>query len=407
MNTIISLMLDKRRVKKDGKFPIIFRLNHNRKTTSISTGFSILEIYWDEGKKEVKSNYKEVESVRLLNHLLLKEKAKASNIINKLYDKGELQYLSLNQVKRNLIRKTNFDSFLEYGYHLVDELKYVRRFGTARSYECTLKIMKTFANEKDIKFNEINYDFLKKFEKFHLTKEGNSTNGLAAYTRTIRAIFNKGIKDGAIDKDAYPFSEYKIRTTPTKKRAINISYVKNIMELNLPVEHELFHARNYFLISYLLYGMPFMDMAFLKINNIINGRIAYQRKKTSKNYDIKISETLSKILGFYLKDKTKLEFIFPIIKRNTSEQQYKDVIRKRKIYNKKLKKIADLCGIEQRLTSYVSRHSFATHAMSHDIPLQAISAMLGHSNLNTTQIYLKSLPNGILDEYNERLSIAL
>jgi len=407
MNTIISLMLDKRRVKKDGKFPIIFRLNHNRKTTSISTGFSILEVYWDEGKKEVKSNYNEVESVRLLNHLLLKEKAKASDIINKLYDKGELQYLSLNQVKQNLIRKTNFDSFLEYGYHLVDELKYVHRFGTAISYEGTLRIMKTFANEKDIKFNEVNYDFLKKFEKYHLAKEGNSTNGLAAYTRTIRAIFNKGIKDGAIDKDAYPFSEYKIRTTPTKKRAINISYIKNIMELNLPIEHELFHARNYFLISYMLYGMPFMDMALLKITNIKNGRIDYQRKKTSKNYDIKISEPLSKILGFYLKDKTKLEFIFPIIKRDTSEQQYKDVIRKRKIYNKKLKKIADLCGIEQRLTSYVSRHSFATHAMLHDIPLQAISAMLGHSNLNTTQIYLKSLPNGILDEYNERLSIVL
>ena len=52
MNTYINSILDQRRVRKDGKFPIIFRLTHNRKTTSISTGFCIPENYWDEkGKK--------------------------------------------------------------------------------------------------------------------------------------------------------------------------------------------------------------------------------------------------------------------------------------------------------------------------------------------------------------------
>jgi integrase/recombinase XerD len=76
----------------------------------------------------------------------------------------------------------------------------------------------------------------------------------------------------------------------------------------------------------------------------------------------------------------------------------------RKNYNKGLKKIALLCGIEQNLTSYVSRHSFATQAMLQDVPLQAISAMLGHSKLNTTQIYLKSLPSNILDDYNQLIN---
>ena len=47
--------------------------------------------------------------------------------------------------------------------------------------------------------------------------------------------------------------------------------------------------------------------------------------------------------------------------------------------------------------------SFATQAMLQNVPLIAISEMLGHSKLNTTQIYLKSLPNYILDAYNERI----
>ncbi|WP_111308663.1 site-specific integrase [Confluentibacter sediminis] len=407
MNTLITLMLDQRRMKKDGKYPIIFRITHNRKTTSISTGYSILTTYWDEKKKEIKSNYKEVESVRFLNTILLKEKARINEVINKLYDKGELQYLSINQVKQHVTRKVNYSSFLEYGNHLVEELISVRRFGTARTYEFTLKIMKTFANKKDIKFNEVNYDFLMKFEKFHLSKEDNNLNGLAFYLRTIRAIYNKGIKDGCIDKEAYPFTEYKIRTTPTKKRALDITYIKKILDLQLPIEHELFHTRNYFLISYMLYGMPFMDMAFLKVADIKNGRVVYQRKKTLKNYDIKISDKLYEILKFYKKDKLKQDFILPIIKREKPEQQYQDVIRLRAMYNDKLKKIAVLCNIDQSLSSYVSRHSFATNAMLQDIPLQAISAMLGHSKLNTTQIYLKSLPNEILDRYNERLSLSL
>ena len=74
-----------------------------------------------------------------------------------------------------------------------------------------------------------------------------------------------------------------------------------------------------------------------------------------------------------------------------------------KRYNKGLKEIANKCNIEQRLTSYVSRHSFATQAMLQDVPLQAISAMLGHNRLSTTQIYLKSLPSEILDGYNKKL----
>ncbi|MFZ9003253.1 MAG: tyrosine-type recombinase/integrase [Robiginitalea sp.] len=59
------------------------------------------------------------------------------------------------------------------------------------------------------------------------------------------------------------------------------------------------------------------------------------------------------------------------------------------------------------MTSYVSRHSFATQAMLNNIPSEAISAMMGHSRINTTQIYLKNLPASALDEYNEQLIRAI
>jgi integrase len=153
----------------------------------------------------------------------------------------------------------------------------------------------------------------------------------------------------------------------------------------------------------MMYGMNFADMAYLEKSDIENGRIKYRRRKTGKLYDIKITPPLEKILLHYIQQNPDSRFVFPILKRVEPALREKDIQWARKRYNKKLKVLATLCGIESNLTSYVSRHSFATQAMRHDIPLAAISTMLGHSSLKTTEIYLKGLPANILDDYNERL----
>lgn len=402
MRTYLSLLLDTRRAKKDGSYPIIFRLTHLRKTTSISTGYSILEKYWDSRKCSIKKTYTKVDSIARLNTLLLKEEARANDIINQLYDKGKLNYLSITQVKSRITKNSTYDSFYKYGESLAEDLKAAHRYGTARNYSGIVSVLRTFTKGKDLKFNEVNYDFIKRFERYHFAK-GNSVNSLSSYLRAIKAIYNKGIKAGLIEREAYPFIHYTIRQTPTEKRALSLEDIRKIITLELPKDMVLFRYRNYFICSFLLYGMNFTDMAYLKVNNIINGRIKFRRKKTGKLYDIKITDQLAEILNIYTKGKPRDSYIFPVIKREDPALQEREISWERQRYNRGLKTIAKLCGIEQKLTTYVSRHSFATQAMLHDVPLQAISAMLGHSKLNTTQIYLKSLPSDILDNYNEKL----
>ena len=402
MNTNIKLSLDTRRQKKDASYPVILRLTHFRKTTSISLGQSVQKEFWDNKNEKIKRAFKGTSSVSKLNNQLLKEKTRAVDIINDLYEKDELNYLSILQLKSKIVKTASFDSFFEFSKSIVLELRKAERFGNANTYYAVIKVLEKFTDGNDIKFNEINYDFLKRFESWHFSR-GNSINGLSAYMRTIKAILNRAIKADVISLDAYPFTHYRIKTTPTEKRALDIKSIKSIMLLKLEETDSLFHYRNYFLASYMLYGVSFMDLAFLKVENIIDNRIKFQRKKTSKPYDINITAQLKEILSFYLKNKRKSDFIFPIVKRDTFELQYKDVLWARKRYNKGLKEIAKKCAIEQRLTSYVSRHSFATQAMLQDVPLQAISAMLGHNRLSTTQIYLKSLPSEILDNYNKKL----
>jgi len=247
----------------------------------------------------------------------------------------------------------------------------------------------------------VNYYFIKRFEKHHLAK-GNSWNGLSTYLRGLRALFNKGIKPGLIEQEAYPFTNYTIRQIPTEKRALEIEDIRKILELEIPEDQALFRYRNYFICSFFLYGINFTDMAYLQISNIVNGRIRFRRKKTGKLYDKKITEQLTEILNIYLKGKKVEDYIFPVIKRDNPSKQEREINRERQRYNRGLKKIQEQCGIEQKLTTYVSRHSFATQVMLHNIPLEAISAMLGHSKLNTTQVYLESLPTTMLDNYNEK-----
>ena len=259
-----------------------------------------------------------------------------------------------------------------------------------------------YTKNKDIAFHELTYSFIKKFEGHHLAK-GTHINTLATYLKKIRAIYNKAIKEGLVEKNSYPFESYTIKTIKTRKRAISMDAIKRIVDLELPPDNLLFHTRNYFLLSFYLRGMSFTDLAHLKVKNVIDGRIHYQRQKTDKPYNIKITPELQTLLDIYMPEKVPDAYILPVIKRDTLSDQYRDVISARLMFNVRLKEIAKLCDIDENLTSYVSRHSFATRAKNLGVPIATISDMLGHDNVKTTEVYLDSLPSDIMDEAHERI----
>jgi integrase len=421
--TSVKVSLDTRRAKADGTYPLILRLTHNRKTTSIKTGIHLKKEDWDDEAHAVRKSYKGVTNVTRLNNEIQKKKVEALDKILQLEDKAKQTRLSVTDVKEKIDPTFVSSSFYSFSESYIDQLYKAERIGTAQSYKGAVKFLKTFNKGKpleknaggnpkaskfsetkvtDLKFEEMDYSFLMKLEAYHLGL-GNELNGLAVYMRGIRAIYNQAIKAGMIDRSLYPFADYKIKTEPTRKRALESVHLSKIIALDLPQHHPAFDARNYFVASYMMYGMNFADMAYLQKTDISNGRIQYRRRKTSKLYDIKISENLAGIISHYMQQAPASKYVFPIIKRDGAVLQQRDVHWARKNYNENLKTIAGLCGIEQNLTSYVSRHSFATNAMLMAVPVNAISTMLGHSSLKTTEIYLKSLPSSVLDDFNEKI----
>ena len=124
--------------------------------------------------------------------------------------------------------------------------------------------------------------------------------------RTLRAIYNKAIKAGQAEKDGYPFKHYTIKTAKTRKRVISMESIQKIKELKLPKKSALNYDRNVFLTCFYLRGMPYIDLCHLKMSNIIDGRIQYERQKTSQPLDIKIPELLMPLIDFLRKGKKRM-----------------------------------------------------------------------------------------------------
>lgn len=402
MKTSIVLSLDTRRPKADGTYPIVLRISHFGKVSQLVLGVYLKKTDWNNQERCIKASYKGTESVTRLNNRLQKKKAEALDTISKLDEQKTLTNYSVVQLKQLIERKPQQGSFFEYAEKVITDLKEANRIGTAETHETALRALKRFINGRDLKFYEINLDFLNRFEIQHL-KKGKSYNGLSVYLRSIRSLFNQAIKAKIVDQELYPFKSYEIKSVKTRKRAISLEAIERIEALQYQPGHPLFNTRNYFLVSFYCRGMTFADLAHLKRSNIIDGRIYYQRMKTDKPYNVKILPQIQLILNHYVINKEPEDYLFPIIRRDTADHQYQSLKWARKRYNKKLELLAKECNIQEHLTSYVSRHSFATRAKNLGIATASISDMLGHGDIKTTQVYLDSLPNDMLDNLHEQV----
>ena len=403
MKSSANLVLDLRHQKKDNTFSICLRIIHNRTSSYITLDYSVLQDHWDKVNTQITKECKKYSNLVRINNSLIKKRIDAEDIIEKLTASGEIHKLSIAELKTKILNLSLKTTFREFNQKIIDELKMAKKLGNASCYKQAQSFLDKYTNKKELTFEDINFNLLKFLEAKHLSKE-NSVNSLSFYLRTIRATFNRAIKEGIVKRDIYPFANYSIKDTKTVKRAIPKSNIDKIRDLELKEGTNIWHARNYFMFSFYNMGMNFADIAQLKKSNFIDDRMEYKRTKTGKNYSIKLTAPAKEILSLYKKEEETDGYIFPIIKRDTLELQLKDMQNERKTFNKWLKELAKLCKIESNLTSYVARHSWATIAKDLNVPVSVISEGLGHEDMKTTQIYLDSFDADVIDKANELIS---
>jgi site-specific recombinase XerD len=87
----------------------------------------------------------------------------------------------------------------------------------------------------------------------------------------------------------------------------------------------------------------------------------------------------------------------------TEQQIFNRIVKVLRKVNRDLKEIGREAEISIPLTTYVARHTYATVLKREGVNVALISESLGHSNIQTTQIYLDSFENSQIDEAMKHL----
>lgn len=386
----------------DGRYPIIFRLTSKQKSTSIYTEIKLFKNEWDNNKGKVTKSHPNSNELNLLI------KKKQYDIEKKLLELGaSADEIPVIELKEELIngKKADKITFFEFATKEIQALKTQERFGNAQSYETAVNRLVKFTGQ-DIILDKINYTIISDFDA-HLLNEGLSRNSVAVYMREIRALLNKAIKKELMDKNKYPFNNYKIKTEKTVSRAITGNDLEKLKNLSLIEGTEEWHSRNIFFLIFNLIGISFIDLALLKHNNIQNGRVVYKRRKTGKIYSIKITTEAQRIINLYSKDNSEYLISLFNIDGVIKAQEREAIQLKLKSCNKYLKRLGKQKPLEFHipLTTYVARYSWANIARSLGFSKDLIAESLGHSYGNSvTGIYLDNYGNEVIDEMNEEVT---
>jgi site-specific recombinase XerD len=230
-------------------------------------------------------------------------------------------------------------------------------------------------NLSDISLKEISHKFITDFELFLLTSRGCAENTTAKYIQFFKHIIIIALKNGWIYKN--PFADYSIQIKKTDRGYLAQEEIEILMKQEFSTKR-LERVRDVFVFCCFT-GLSYIDVKNLTEDHIrtsFDGNlwIMGKRGKTDVSYNVPLLDIPQKILDKY-RDKLQNGRLLPVIDSQN--------------INAYLKEIGELCGIKKNLTFHLARHTFATLTLSKGVSIESVSKMLGHTNIQTTQIYAR------------------
>ncbi len=293
-------------------------------------------------------------------------------------------------------------SFFEYGERQADKARTADSFSRSANYMTALRAFRTAVG--DIALRNINSATVETFQDY-MSRRGISKNTASCYNRALRAIYNHAVSEGLV-RDRDPFASAFTGRVKTRKRSVREDSIRRLKGLNLYFKPSLEAARDYFLFSFYTMGMPFVDLACLRRDQICGNSIFYNRHKTGAPVRIPLCDEAMAIVSKY-SAVSQTPFVFPLITETDPRRAYRQYCTRLGNYNRLLKKLARLAGITDRLTSYTVRHSWASIAYRSDVPLSVISQALGHKSTDMTMTYIRELDVTKLREGNDKVLAAI
>lgn len=380
----VASILDKRKQNKKGNFPIKVRVTYKRVRKHYSTGKDLTIEEWNILPSSKSRLLKETRESIENSFSLVK-----TNVEN-LAEKGEFSFDALN-LRLSKANGSNVNNAL---LARIENFRRDERIGSMAISKNVLSNIEHFGG-KNLSFDTISIDWLKRYEKHMLIDKKHSTVGF--HMREIRTIMNEAKKTGIIKDTQYPFGKgkYEIPTSEGNKKALTLEQLGKVIRFSDGNETTEKYKDLWFFI-YLCNGINVADVIKLKFKNIKDGEICFVRQKTErttknrKEIRATLSNEIENIIKRWGNTYKPENYIFPYLTGKEDPETIKKITKDlTKRINTRMKKIGNHLGFGD-ITTYTARHSFATVLKRAGANIAFISESLGHNDLKTTESYLAS-----------------
>ena len=401
-----NYFIKKDKSKSNGQAPIYCKITVNNTSTTVTTGIYILPIRWNKLNMLQLTPKHEDEIIKknMLDNF--------KNMVNKHYSKLQLadeKNITASRIKQlisgnNESTSKNIIDICNNYIKVYDVLKgNTNESETTKKYKRVVSYMKdfilaTYGGTYMVSNNDTT--FLNKFERYlrtdHINKNthtiGIENNTAVKYARAVNTMLNDAEKIGVIKinplKDKYDGKLIELDTTYLDDDEINALLNAKNLSKSLELTRDIFILDCYV-------GLSPIDLMALTPSNIKQNKNGNQyidtfRSKTKVHVQVPLIDAAKTILNKYKNDYRCIDS-GKIIPPRSNQQM-----------NSSLKDLMKICKIEKSLNWYVARHTFATTiTMKNGVPLQVVSKLMGHTNIEQTLRYAKVLNITIFDEMNK------
>lgn len=351
--------------KSDGTYNVKICVYHKGERKFLDTNHYVVQKQLTKSKK--------IKDTFILDKLneQLKEYRKAISDLDAM-----LENFTAESLRDYLKDKDEDVEFIQFCKEHINNLKTDGRTGTAKNHSAICNSLVDYFKRQKVSIKEINSNMLLSYERFLksdrimtrlnqfgkpvvTTEKGLSDSGLHNHMRDLRTLFNEARRKynnedlGIYRIKHYPFQRYKVGSPPiTKKRNNEIDDVLKLRDCPTVPNSRAELAKELYMLSFYLCGINAVDLYYLSLQNIRNGRIDYNRKKTkdlrkdNAFISIRIIQEARPLLEKYVE---KLK------------SRYKSPNYLNYALSKGMAHLRNLTGIKN-LTLYWARHTFASTA---------------------------------------------
>ena len=405
----LVLRLSSREGHNQGSLSI--RVIHDRHSRMIVSGYRLYPEEWDAERQKIiypshdpdRTTYLEEAEVKIASNI-----ATLNGIISALNKQGRY---SVGDVILKYRHKTDEGKLSGYVESMAPELEHANQHRLIRAYRTVASELVKYNKGEDILLSHINSCLVKGFEN-NLKMRGRQPNTISFYMRNLRAIYNKAVSSHRIHaRTENPFSGVYTKVKATAKRALTEEETTRMHDIDFNTlrskyvpgspryqyMENLYFSWRLFMFCFQAQGMCFIDMAYLRKENIKDGVCRYYRQKTGQQVVVTVNEGMQRIIRSFASTVRNSPYLFPILKHEgaLARKDYESALRTQ---NRRLKVLSGMAGIDKRVTTHVSRHTFATITRGGGLPTGVISEMLGHTTEKMTHNYFASLDISQFDQ---------